>query len=124
MAYPGPRRPINNRPQIDNLPHKVTSVDKIREIRFIGTIYYLVTELINMAAPGFQVWNAVWSRYEVERKGATFILKLSYLPIRPYQSVGTVRRGICCLPLFRLASFRISFGSDVAGFSRRMDEAG
>jgi len=39
MAYPGPRRPIANRPQINNPPHNVTSVDKIREIRFIGTIY-------------------------------------------------------------------------------------
>ena len=36
MAYPGPRRPIANRPQINNLPYEVTSVDKIREIRFIG----------------------------------------------------------------------------------------
>jgi hypothetical protein len=35
----GSGRPIANRPQIDNLPYKTTTDDKIPEIRFIETIY-------------------------------------------------------------------------------------
>jgi len=38
-SYTGSRRPIANRPQINNLPHKATSGDKIREIRFIETVH-------------------------------------------------------------------------------------
>src|ERR1700737_4168513 len=57
-ACNGPGRPIGNRPQIDNLPHKVTSGDKILEIRFIETIYQ-VTLRTSACAAGVVRWRSI-----------------------------------------------------------------